>query len=89
MKLIRFTGGDGKLIAAVNPEHIISATPSRDGYLSVHTCAGTYEVPQEQFERSMTSSEDELSRMNGSIARLITALERLTVHIPASIRMHL
>lgn len=89
MKLIKFTGSDGKLIAAVNPEHIISAVPSRDGYLTIHTHAGAYEVPEEQMEKITEHTDDELTRINASIGRLITALDRLTVHIPSSIRMHL
>lgn len=89
MKLIKITDTEGKLIAAINPDHIISAVPSREGYLSVYTHAGAYEVQQCQFEKAMEGTGGELSRINNTMGRLITALDRLTIHIPTSIRMHL
>ena len=89
MELIQFTDSDGKLIAAINPEQIISVIPSSEGQVKISTQNGDFDVPHEQFEKKCQHSEDELSRLNMNITRLITALERLSIHIPTSIRMHL
>ena len=88
MKIHRFTSPDGKTLAWVNLESVLYVTPAEGGKVSLHGALVSIEVDASQFEEAIKPPRE--SKDYGPlISRLIQAVDRLTVRIPSSIRLHM
>ena len=72
----------------MNFKRFIAAKPSGDGKMTLHTPSMSVEVDAKQFEQAVgrTSAEEQLPSL---VVRLTQALDRLSVRIPSSIRLHM
>lgn len=78
----------------INTDTIECLTPAENGICNIHYKKGTCEViSQEEFDKitQILSVEDEkqIKELTSVITRLITAIDRLGIRIPTSIRMHM
>lgn len=70
----------------VNMDQVESATYGENGTILLHTGNKTFPVKTAQFEAAI-QKKDENSTLVSVLNRLVQATDRLTVHIPSSIRM--
>jgi len=90
MNIVKFTHSDGSLDCYVNLDAIVAAKPSEDGKkINIHTANMSLAVDCEQFEKAVSKKDSPFSDLCSSINRLIQAMDRMAVHFPTSIRMHL
>ena len=89
MNYHKFTGPDGQVSAWVNLDAVYLATPSKDDKIILHTPSFTVEVDRGQFEKAVSRESPEMPAIGSLVNRLIQALDRLSVRIPTSIRLHL
>ena len=89
MNYHKFTGPDGQVSAWVNLDAVYLATPSKDDKIILHTPSFTVEVDRGQFEKAVSRESPEMPAIGSLVTRLIQALDRLSVRIPTSIRLHL
>lgn len=92
MAFITLKNAEGKLDCMVNLSAIVFATPSScsEDIITLHTIDGsTLDVDREQFERVLAGQGAPSKELSSKLERLIQALDRMTVHFPTSIRMHL
>lgn len=88
MNYYRFYKSSGELDCIVNMEQVQSITPKGDGTMRLHMAGHTLDVQDIQLEKAL-SSADRTDSMSNAVSRLIQAMDRMTVHFPTSIRMHL
>lgn len=88
MNFKRFTLPDGSTDCFVNLDQVIAAKPSGDGKMTLYTPSMSMEVDAKQFEQAVgrTGAEEQLPSL---VVRLTQALDRLSVRIPSSIRLHM
>lgn len=89
MNYHRFIKPDGTTECFVNLDAVIAATPSGDDRINLIGGSLSIQVDAAQFEKAISrkdSSEDKLCPL---VSRLIQALDRLSVRIPTSIRLHM
>ena len=89
MNYHKFTGPDGQVSAWVNLDAVYLATPSKDEKIILHTPSFTVEVDASQFEEAVSRKDSRVDAIGAFVSRLTGALDRLTVRIPTSIRLHL
>ena len=89
MNFKRFTHPDGTTDCFVNLDQIIAAKPSDNGTINLHTAFMTVTVDAKQFEEAISKTESSSDPLQGILHRLIQALDRLSVRIPSSIRLHM
>lgn len=89
MNIVKFTLADGSTDCYVNLDAVIAAKPAEEGKMFLHTSNMSIAVNAEQFEKAIASKTDKHSELCGCVNRLIQAMDRMTVHFPTSIRMHL
>ena len=89
MNYVKFTHPDGSTHVWVNLEAVHAVNPSGEGKVTVHTPTFTVEVDRGQFEKAVSRESLELPAIGSLVTRLIQALDRLSVRIPTSIRLHL
>ena len=89
MKHHPFHNADGTLLCIINLDTVTSAEPAGDDILLVHAGDREYRVGRAEFEKAGSETATDISTICSTVNRLTLAMERLTVHIPTSIRMHL
>lgn len=89
MKHHPFHNADGTLLCIINLDAVTSAEPAGDDMLLVHAGDREYRVGRTEFEKAISEKDSDISTICSTVNRLTLAMERLTVHIPTSIRMHL
>lgn len=89
MKHHPFHNADGTLLCIINLDTVTSAEPAGDDILLVHADDREYRVGRAEFEKAISEKDSDISTICSTVNRLTLAMERLTVHIPTSIRMHL
>ena len=89
MNFQRFTLPDGTTDCFVNLDQIIAAKPNDNGTVNLHTAFMTVTVDAKQFEDALAKADSSKDAMPGLLSRLIQALDRLSVRIPSSIRLHI
>ncbi len=87
MYFYSFSNDDGSMLAFVNLDTIVYAEPSSKDKVILHSEECSIEVKRSEFEKAYKSrGGDELPTM---INRLIQAMDRLSIRIPSSIKLHL
>lgn len=89
MKHHAFHNADGTLLCIINLESVTSAEPIDEETLLVHSGGREYRISRKEFEKSISVKDSEFSTICSAVNRLTQAVERLTIHIPTSIRMHM
>ena len=89
MKYHPFHNADGTLLCIINLDTGTSAEPAEDDILLVHAGDREYRVGRAEFEKAISEKDSDISTICSTVNRLTLAMERLAVHIPTSIRMHL
>ena len=89
MKHHPFHNADGTLLCIINLDTVTSAEPAGDDMLLVHARDREYRVGRAEFEKAISEKDSDISTICSAVNRLTLAMERLTVHIPTSIRLHL
>lgn len=89
MNIVKFKLPDGSTDCYVNLDAVVAAKPAEDGKVILHTNNLSLTVEKEQFEKAISEKDGTISSFNSIVNRLIQAMDRMTVHFPTSIRMHL
>lgn len=92
MGLITVKNANGGLECMVNTDAIASVIPSSssEDVLTIKTLDGdTVNVNKGRFEAALAGQDSPLREFRSKIDRLIQALDRMTIHFPTSIRMHM
>lgn len=84
-----FRNADGTLLCIINLETVTSAEPIDEETLLVHAGGREYRISRKEFEKAISEKDSEFSTVCSVVNRLTQAVERLTIHIPTSIRMHM
>ena len=88
MNYKRFTRKDGTLDCYVNLDQVIAAYPSENGEsMTLQTPSAAVTVDAGQFEKAI--AEQPADALHTIVGRLIQAIEKLSVRIPTSIRLHI
>ena len=88
MNYCKFTNPDGTTDCFVNLDAFCSAKPGDDGKIILQSPEMLIPVDAKQFEAAIARREA-ADAYSGILNRLIQAIERLTVRIPSSIRLHM
>ena len=88
MNYCKFTNPDGTTDCFVNLDAFCSAKPGDDGKIILQSPETSISVDAKQFEPAIARREA-ADAYSGILNRLIQAIERLTVRIPSSIRLHM
>ena len=70
-------------------ETVHAAHPSGDEKVTVHTPTFTTQVSADQFEEAMKNGAEKTKDNTFVLSRLIQAIDRLTVRMPSSIKLHM
>ena len=89
MNYHRFTNPDGSTCCWVNLDAVIAVRPAEDGKVILQSASLSVEVDALQFEEVLKKTGQNQRDMSSIINRLIQAIDRLSVRIPTSIRMHM
>ena len=89
MNIVKFKLSDGSTDCYVNLDAVVTAKPTDDGKVILHTNNLSLTVEKEQFEKAVSEKDGTISAINSIVNRLVQAMDRMTVHFPTSIRMHL
>lgn len=89
-RIISFKNSEGKIELYVNLDQVESAWPieREPEKVTLRTSIGEHIVDRKQFEDTISSGKGH-DRLEGLLSRLIDAVNRLTIHIPSSIRLHM
>ena len=88
MNFKRFTLPDGTTDCFVNLDQIVAAKPAAGGKVSLHSPSMTVEVDARQFEEAVSEKASKTDSVTPMVNRLIQSIDRLSVRIPSSIRLH-
>ncbi len=88
MNYCKFTNPDGTTDCFVNLDAFCSAKPGDEGKIILQSPEKSLSVDAKQFEAAIARREA-ADAYSGILNRLIQAIERLTVRIPSSIRLHM
>ena len=88
MNYFKFTNPDGTTDCFVNLDAFCSAKPGDEGKIILQSPEKSLSVDAKQFEAAIARREA-ADAYSGILNRLIQAIERLTVRIPSSIRLHM
>lgn len=90
MRFQKFTDGEGQLDCIVNMDAVVAARPSEDGKrMILHTEHMSLSVDRTQFEEAISAKDGRMAELSSLVSRLIQAMDRMTLHFPTSIRMHM
>ena len=89
MNIKRFTHPNGTTECFVNLDQIVAAKPAEDGRLILQGPEVDISVDAAQFEEAISKGDSHPETLIPVMNRLILALERLSVRIPTTIRMHM
>ena len=84
----KFTNPDGSTKAWVNLDAALAVTSSEDKVIVI-TPSGTVQVDAAQFEAAVKSHQQDEKDTRPVLSRLSQSIDRLTVRIPTSIRLHM
>jgi len=84
----KFTNPDGSTKAWVNLDAALAVTSSDDKVIVI-TPSGTVQVDAAQFEAAIKGQQQEQKDTASVLMRLTQAIDRLSVRIPMSIRLHM
>lgn len=90
-KLIQLTLKTGQTIW-VNPDRITLAVPAtgKENTVSITVAGETFYVAEDEFRATVLKDKtDEAVLLSQRIAALTQAVQRLTIQIPTSIRLHM
>ena len=88
MNYFKFTNPDGTTDCFVNLDAFCSAKLGDNGKIILQSPEMSISVDAKQFEAAIARREA-ADAYSGILNRLIQAIERLTVRIPSSIRLHM
>ena len=88
MNFKKFVDPDNREEFWINMDLVVSAFPDDRGNIILDTMTGNHFVQKEQFEKSIAEDKKN-SHLESLLVKLIDALNRLTIHIPTSIRLHM
>ena len=88
MNYCKFTNPDGTTNCFVNLDAFCSAKPGDDGKIILQSPETSLSVDAKQFEAAIARREA-ADAYSGILNRLIQTIERLSVRIPSSIRLHM
>ena len=88
MNYCKFTNPDGTTYCFVNLDAFYTAKPGDNGKIILQSPETSISVDTKQFEAAVARREP-ADVYSGILNRLIQAIERLTVRIPSSIRLHM
>jgi len=89
MNIVKFKLPDGSTDCYVNLDAVVAAKPAENGKVTLHTSNLSLTVEKEQFEKAISQKDVTITEINSIVNRLIQAMDRMTVHFPTSIRMHM
>lgn len=89
MNYCKFTNPDGTTECFVNLDAVIAATPSGEDRINLIGGSLSIQVDAAQFEKAVSKKDSPEDRLGPLVGRLIQALDRLSVRIPTSIRLHM
>lgn len=89
MNIVKFKLSDGSTDCYVNLDAVVAAKPTEDGKIILHTSNLSLTVDGKQFEKAISEKDGTISSFASIVNRLVQAMDRMTVHFPTSIRMHL
>ena len=89
MNFKKFTLADGTTDCFVNLDQVIVAKPDENGTTILQTPFMAVTVDSRQFEETISKTEASTPPVTGCFNRLIQAIDRLSVRIPSSIRLHM
>lgn len=76
--------------AFINLDAVSSATPNGHGFTEVRMTNGSsFTVNSEEFAKAVAAQGQQSEHLQAHIRRLIEAMDRMTVHFPTSIKMHM
>ena len=89
MRFQKFYTPEGEIDCIVNLDTVVSAKPTDDGKIILNTGLSSVRVDMKQFEDAILAKDDRMVEIQTLVTRLIQAMDRMTVHFPTSIRMHM
>jgi hypothetical protein len=89
MNIVQFKDTKGNVDKYVNLEKVESATPYGKDQVMLKTPTSSFAVDKKQFEEAISKKSDDIDKLTAISRNIINALDRLSVHIPTSIRLHM
>ena len=89
MNYQKFTNPDGTVDCFVNLDAVVVAKPDGKDKVVLISTAHTVTVDAAQFEKAVSAKDSGTERLGQLVSRLTQAVERLSVRIPTSIRLHI
>jgi len=89
MNIVQFKDTKGNVDKYVNLEKVESATPYGKDQVLLKTPTGSFAVDRKQFEDAIEKKNNDIDKLVSISRRLIEAIDRLSLRIPTSIRMHM
>lgn len=89
MNCYTFHKDDGSEYCTVNLDRLDIATPVSDDKVMLQVGGLSVTVSTEEFKTAMAGKDSSLKEFSSLVGRLIQAMDRMTMHFPTSIRMHL
>lgn len=89
MKIIKIDSADGRCTYSVNMDNVLYAESSEEGITVIHLPGSDLQVKTDAYERAVEEPTEVKENIGAHITRLIQAMDRMTVHFPTSVRMHL
>lgn len=87
--MMKINSADGRCTYSVNMGTILYAETAEDGTTIVHFTGHDIQVNTESFNRAVKEATEGAEHLGPHITRLIQAMDRMTIHFPTSVRMHL
>lgn len=89
MNCYTFHKDDGSEYCTVNMDRLDIATPVSDTKTMLQVGGLSVTVSTEEFRKAVSVKKDKMNEVTSIVNRLIQAMDRMTLHFPTSIRMHL
>lgn len=89
MNCYTFHKEDGSEYCTVNMERLDIVTPVSEGKIMLHVGGLSVTVSAEEFRKAVSAGDPRMGECQSLVNRLVQAMDRMTVHFPTSIRMHL
>ena len=87
--MMKINSADGRCTYSVNMDIVLYAESSEDGITVIHLPGSDLKVKTDAYERAIEELNEGKENIGIHITRLIQAMDRMTVHFPTSVRMHL
>lgn len=86
---MKINSADGRCTYSVNMDIVLYTESSEDGITVIHLPGSDLKVKTDSYERAVEELNEVKENIGALITRLIQAMDRMTVHFPTSVRMHL